>query len=158
MGNRQHKTGTRRCSRRRGAQLAVAALAILVVSPVIAAAANSSIRFSGRVTRDVPGGLIPPTAETISFVDEAGLELVVSNPEGTRSNIRLGVYDSKYRPIRRAKAYPPSLTLGAGASSQVTIIVPFEGETVRNLRICAENSQTGTRNCGRYRIRRASLD
>lgn len=125
-----------------------------------ATAASGGVSFAGRVTAGGAGGLSLPATETISFTDKAGMQLIVSNPGGLRRKLQVKVYDSRFRSID-AETFPANIMLEAGASSQVTIIVPFAGSDVRDLNICAERVISGgTRRqaCSRYKIRRVSLD
>lgn len=139
---------------------AAAMLALLTVFPSDSIAANASIGFSATIPGDRAGGLFPLTGETVSFVDDAGFRLVVTNPGDNRSDIRLTVYDSRFQRIE-AHTFPERVSLGSGASSEVTVIVPFAGKMTRNLNICAERVVSGGTErqvCGRYKIRRVSLD
>lgn len=139
---------------------ATALFALLATIPVNSMAASANIGFSATISGDRASGLHPLSGETVSFVDEAGFRLVVSNPGSRRSDIRLTVYDSRFRRID-AQTFPASVSLGSGASSEVTVIVPFAGTVRRDLNICAERIASGgteRRVCGRYKIRRLSLD
>jgi hypothetical protein len=150
--------------RRRGILPAMCfAISVVVIAGTAlekAWAANASLSFSGRVTRDIATGLSPLSAETVSFANEAGFRLIMSNPSGASLDMRLGVYDNRFRRIN-AETFPAYLTLGAGASSLVTVIVPFDGAEIRDLNICAERIVAGgieRQACGQYTIRRVTLD
>ena len=150
------KQARERISGVRAAIFAVSAIAIACLATERAGAANASISFSGRVARDIATGLSPLAAETVSFTDAAGFRLIMSNPSGASHDMRLGVYDSQFRRID-AETFPQNLTLAAGASSQITVIVPFEGAEIRDLTICAERIIAGRferQSCGRYTMRR----
>ncbi len=138
-------------------RIAAAAIAIAVGC---ADAAGGGITFSGQVTRDAGAGLSPLSAETVSFTDAAGLRLIVSNPTRHRQKMRLSVYDHRFSRID-AETFPANMMLNAGASSEVTVIVPFFDATVRDLNICVDRiNGAGTKRhvCGRYQIRRLSLN
>lgn len=139
---------------------AAAVFASLIVAPTDSIAANANIGFSATISDDRASGLSPLYGETVSFVDDAGIRFVVSNPGKRRSDIRLTVYDSRFQRIE-AQAFPARVSLGSGASSEVTVIVPFAGKVIRNLNICAERVVSGGTErqvCGRHKIRRVSLD
>ncbi len=128
--------------------------------PVELLAANANMGFSGRVSGDRTGGLAPLSADIVSFADEAGLRLIVSNPGARRSDISLIVYDENFLPTA-AEAFPERVTLASGDSTEIIVIVPFAGSVRRHLNICAERLAAGTvkrRACGRYTIRHESLD
>ena len=136
------------------------ALAALVMFPADISAANANIGFTARVTGERADGLTPMSADIVSFTDEAGLRLFVSNSGSIRTNVSLTVYDANFRRIE-ARTFPENVSLASGGSSQIIVIVPFEGSKSRDLRICAERLTAGQarrRACGRYTIRHESLD
>lgn len=146
----------KRMQRTRGFLIGAVAPAVLAAGASVSVAASAGIGFGGQVSRDAGRGLSPLTAETVSFADEAGLRLVVSNSAGGRDRFRLTVYDIAFQPVA-AEVFPADASLAAGASEQFTVIVPFEGAVRRDLTICIERS--GRRGaCGSYRIRRVLLD
>ncbi len=155
------RQGTR--ARGRGFKAAIwAASALLIAGAATgeALAASTGVTFSGRVSDDIASGLSPLAAESVSFADEAGFRLILSNPGRASRNMRLGVYDGRFSPVA-AETFPSVVTLGAGETSEMTVIVPFEGAAFRELTICAERIVAGRierQACGRHTIRRMSLD
>ncbi|MEZ5810981.1 MAG: hypothetical protein R3D45_06140 [Rhizobiaceae bacterium] len=140
----------------RGFLIGAAVPVLLAAGASTALAAGGGVGFGGQVTRGGGPGLSPLAAETVSFAEEAGLRLVVSNTAGRQRRFRLVVYDKAFRPVA-AQVFPADASLAAGASRQFTVIVPFEGAVRRDLTICVERS--GHRGvCGSYLVRRERLD
>ena len=48
------------------------------------------------------------------------------------------VYDQNFRPVTGARVSPAEFTLGGRFARPVNVIVPFEGQQVRKVRVCTE--------------------
>ena len=100
--------------------------------------------------------LEPMRGEIVSFADRFAVKVYPGNPYPTSIRIDVGVYDAAYRPIAAFVA-PRGAVIGSGQRRRVLVIVPFEGETRREVRICAEASPVETgetriraQTCGRF--------
>jgi hypothetical protein len=98
----------------------------------------------------------PMRGEVTSFTDSFAVKVYPSNPYGHRIDIQVNVYDQAFRPVK-ANISPASFKLGAGASRQVLVVVPFDGAATRKVRICTESvpfpnqeTQIKAQICGKY--------
>ncbi len=151
------KIGTAKRQRQYARRLGLVVAALCLTGAPIKAA---NIGFTGQVTGDIGSGLRPLAAETISFTDEAGIRLVVSNPGTMRSSVYITVYEGNSRLVE-AETFPRSAILNAGSSTEFVVIVPFDGKVTRKLAICAKRSEVDVakrRVCGDYTIHREFFD
>ena len=95
-----------------------------------------------------------------SFGEEFALRVVARNPFQGRMGIEMRAYDHEFRPIA-ARFSRSSFALAGGQVRRVTALIPFEGQSVRFVRVCAEavalrsaNQNIRTRVCGKFRARR----
>lgn len=79
----------------------------------------------------------PMRAKVNSFTDSFAVRVYPANPYQHRIRIEVNVYDQNFRPIK-AQVTPAVFTLGARFARPVTVVVPFEGEPSRKVRICTE--------------------
>ncbi len=98
----------------------------------------------------------PMKAKVDSFTDSFAVRVYPANPYEHRIRIEVKVYDKDFRPIK-AVVSPAEFTLGSNFSRPVTVLVPFEGENNRKVRICTEaipfpgqKSTIKAQICGKY--------
>lgn len=130
-------------ARRYVAQLVLLAAAAL---PAVDASAQSMSPMRGEVT---------------SFSDEFALKVFPRNVYPHRIGIEMRAYDQDFRPIK-AFIMPDRFRLATQDVRAVTVIVPFDGENERRIRVCAESvplmnkqSRVRTQICGKFLARRA---
>ena len=81
----------------------------------------------------------PMRAEVQSFTDSFAVRVYPANPYQHRIRIEVKVYDQNFREIEGAIASPSVFTLGSRFARPVTVMVPFDGEAQRKVRICTES-------------------
>lgn len=91
-----------------------------------------------------------------SFTDVFAVRLTVGNPYQKPVEFDVRVYDENFAPVD-AFVSPQVLRIGARATRQVTVRVPFLGQGQRKVRVCAEGlfgkdnkSLVRTQVCGRF--------
>lgn len=96
-----------------------------------------------------------------AFGEDFAVRVMPQNPYGHRIGVRMRVYDDRFRPVPNATVTPERFQLGAGAARSVVARVPFDGGTVRYVRVCAESipfpghsAQIRTRVCGKFQALR----
>lgn len=102
---------------------------------------------------------ITPARGTVSaFGEKFALRVQPRNPYQHGIGVEMRVYDHQFRPVPSARVVPERFMLGGGATRDVTAFVPFEGQPVRYVRVCAESvpyrgtsSPIRTRVCGKFR-------
>jgi hypothetical protein len=100
---------------------------------------------------------ITPMRQVVrSFADDFALRVTVGNPYPVRLAFEVKVYDEAFRPIA-ARVNLPVVRISANDTRIVTVVVPFENEPQRKVRICAEGlfggttgSKVRTQVCGRF--------
>ncbi len=80
----------------------------------------------------------PMRGEVKSFSDTFAVKVYPANPYTHRIRIEVKVYDQDFRPVN-ARVSPASFTLGGRFARPVTVMVPFEGQDTRKVRICTES-------------------
>ncbi|WPZ13147.1 hypothetical protein T8J41_13350 [Nitratireductor rhodophyticola] len=80
----------------------------------------------------------PMRGEIRSVADSFALRVHPRNPYKHRINVAVRVYDADFRPID-ANVTPPVITLGAGGSRSVLVVVRFDGARKRRVRVCTES-------------------
>ena len=126
------------------------------------AALGAALLLAGAATTQTHGQALVPMRGTVkSFGEEFAIRVSPSNPYRHRIGVEMRVYDHQFRPIPNARVSPARFGLGQGASRSVTAVVPFGGERVRYVRVCAESvpyrgrsSRIRTRVCGKFRALR----
>ena len=105
--------------------------------------------------------IAPMRGNVASFADQFAIRVKSSNPYKHRIGVEMKVYDHKFRPVTNVRLVPERFQLGGGASRNVTAYIPFEGQSPRYVRVCAESvpyRQTAThirtRVCGKFRALR----
>ena len=81
----------------------------------------------------------PMRAEVSSFTDSFAVRVYPANPYKHRIRIEVKVYDQDFNEVKGAVASPATFTLGAQFARPVTVMVPFDGESNRKVRICTES-------------------
>lgn len=104
--------------------------------------------------------LSPMKGDVKAFGEEFAVRVVARNPYRKRIVVRMRAYDHLFRPIP-ARFSREAFRLGGGAERSVTALLPFNGERVRYVRLCAESVPfpdatqiVRTRVCGKFRARR----
>ncbi|WP_048646521.1 hypothetical protein [Nitratireductor soli] len=82
--------------------------------------------------------MTPMRGEVTSFTDEFAVRIYSRNPYNHRVKVAVRVYDSDFKPIE-ARVSPSEMLLGGNASRPVLVVVGFEGERERRVRICTES-------------------
>ena len=104
--------------------------------------------------------LTPMRGTVASFGEQFALRVKPRNPYQHRIGVEMKVYDHQFRPVPNARVVPDRFMLGGGTARDVTAYVPFEGQSPRYVRVCAESvpfrniassQQIRTRVCGKFR-------
>ena len=82
--------------------------------------------------------LSPMRGTVSSYTDSFAVRVFPANPYNHRIRIEIRVYDQDFRPVK-ARVSPPTFTLGGNASRPVNVLIPFDGNTERKVRVCAES-------------------
>lgn len=105
--------------------------------------------------------LTPMEGSVASFGEEFAVRVRPANPYEHGIGVEMRVYDHKFRPVPSARVVPSRFRLGGGASRPVIAYVPFEGQSPRYVRVCAESvpyrqssTPIRTRVCGKFRALR----
>jgi hypothetical protein len=119
----------------------IALAAIAVAASIQAASAQS---------------LSPMRGEVRSFTDRFAVRVFVGNPYQRRMQFEVAVYDRNFFPAV-ASVVPSRVTIGGGETQPVLVVVPFEGQNERRVRICVEgvayngnSTRVRTQVCGKF--------
>ncbi len=100
--------------------------------------------------------LTPMRGEVKSFTDQFAIRVFPANPYQRRIKVEVKVYDETFAPIA-ALVLPQAAMLAPQDNRSVMVLVPFDGKTVRRVRICAESipfenksTRLRTQVCGRF--------
>nr|WP_040489234.1 hypothetical protein [Fulvimarina pelagi] len=95
-----------------------------------------------------------------SFTDTFAVRVYPANPYSKPINVSVRVYDQNFRPVAASVA-GRNFTLPGNGSRQILVLVPFDGQRERKVRICTEsvpfpNQQTQIKAqiCGKFLGRR----
>ena len=80
----------------------------------------------------------PMRGQVKSFADSFALKVYPANPYTHRIRMEVKVYDQNFRPVQGARVSPAVFTLGGRFARPVNVIVPFEGQPTRKVRVCTE--------------------
>ncbi len=80
----------------------------------------------------------PMRGQVKSFADSFAVKVYPANPYTHRIRMEVKVYDQNFRPVPGARVSPAEFTLGGRFARPVNVIVPFEGQTTRKVRVCTE--------------------
>lgn len=101
--------------------------------------------------------MTPMRGEVRSVSDAFAVRVYPSNPYPDRIKVEVHVYDQNFFEVP-AEVSPATFSLAGGASRRVTVMVPFNGQSERKVRICTEsipfpNHQANIRTqiCGKFR-------
>ena len=104
--------------------------------------------------------MTPMRGEITSFSDEFALKVYPRNPYPNRIRVEMHAYDQDFRPIE-AFIQPASFYLGRGDVRSVLVLIGFDGEKEKRVRICTESiplagqqTQIKVRICGKFLARR----
>lgn len=79
----------------------------------------------------------PMRGKVESFTDAFALKVYPANPYEHRIRMEVRVYDQDFRPVQ-AQVTPAEFTLGGRYARPVNVIVPFDGQSSRKIRVCTE--------------------
>lgn len=99
------------------------AAALAVALPSFGAAAQSLSPMRGTVS---------------SYTDSFAVRVFPANPYNHRIRVEVRVYDQNFNLVK-ARISPPVFTLGGNTSRPVNVMIPFDGNTERKIRVCAES-------------------
>jgi len=98
----------------------------------------------------------PMRGEISSVSDAFAVRVNPANPYQHRIRVNVKVYDQNFMPVE-ARVTPDTFMLGGGATRQVLVIVPFDGNSERKVRICTESvpfpgqqTQIKAQICGKF--------
>lgn len=80
----------------------------------------------------------PMRGQVKSFADAFALKVYPANPYDKRIRMEVKVYDQNFRPVKGARVSPAEFTLGGRFARPVNVIVPFDGQQKRKVRVCTE--------------------
>ena len=99
----------------------------------------------------------PMRGEIQSFTNSFAVRVHPLNPYKHRIKVDVRVYDQDFRPVKSARVTPSQMMLGSDASRPVLVVVPFDGNTERKVRICTESipfpgqqTQIKAQICGKF--------
>ena len=100
--------------------------------------------------------ITPMRGEVKSFTDKFAVRVFAMNPYNKRVKIEVKVYDDTFRPVG-AVVLPSEAMVGAQDNRSVMVMVPFDGQQQRRVRICAESvpfatqtTRLRTQVCGKF--------
>lgn len=115
-----------------------------------------AILFLSSVNLAAAQSLSPMRGEVRSFTDRFAVRVQVGNPYERNMKFDMTVYDKDFYPVPFS-SIPSELTIAGGATRQVVIVVPFEGQRERRVRICVESvaykgnsTRVRTQVCGKF--------
>lgn len=98
----------------------------------------------------------PMTGQVVSVTDVFAVRVFPANPYKHRIRVNVAVYDQDFRPVA-ARVTPREFMLGSETSRPVLVMVPFEGNNQRKVRICTESipfpsngTQVRAQVCGKF--------
>jgi hypothetical protein len=111
--------------------------------------------------------LSPMRREVVSFEDRFALRVMAGNPNDRSQTIAVRVFDLDWTELGDAWVSRPATDVPPGGRVDVIVIAPFHGESVRDVRICAEaapapyagtgvSARVRGQVCGLFRARRVS--
>lgn len=130
------------------------ATGLLALGPSVAQATSADIDFKGTVSDG--GGLKPARATITSFIDRAAIDIVVANTGSTAVLVEMSAStDAAFAPAR--------LKLAPGGQEAVRAVIELDSPDTGAVSVCAVRTDPHSgamigRDCGRYAIRRLSLD
>ncbi len=83
--------------------------------------------------------LSPMRGQVKSFSEQFAIRVYPANPYNKRIRVEMKVYDQDFNPVKGARVSPAQFTLGASAARPVNVLVPFDGQSERKVRVCVES-------------------
>ena len=83
--------------------------------------------------------LSPMRGQVKSFSEQFAIRVYPANPYNKRIRVEMKVYDQDFNPVKGARISPSQFTLGASAARPVNVLVPFDGQKDRKVRVCVES-------------------
>ncbi len=80
----------------------------------------------------------PMRGEVKSFTDSFAVRVFPSNPYKHRIKVQVKVYDQNFQPVD-ARVAPSEFMLGSDARRPVMVVIPFDGQAERKVRVCTES-------------------
>ncbi len=105
-----------------------------LIQSVCAAAFAVALSPSGAAAQS----LSPMRGTVQSYTDNFAVRVFPANPYNHRIRVEVRVYDQDFNLVK-ARISPPSFTLGGNTSRPVNVLIPFDGNTQRKIRVCAES-------------------
>lgn len=110
---------------------------LVISSKLVLGFVASTIMGLALVPQVSAQALSPMRGTVKSFSDQFAVRVFPANPYNHRIRIVVKVYDQNFRPVD-AKVSPSQFTLGGNTSRPVNVMIPFDGESERKVRVCAE--------------------
>lgn len=123
-------------------------------------AVNKAIAFlvglAALTSASLAQSVTPMRGEPRSVAESFAIRILVGNPYPQKQTFAVNVYDDKFYPVD-ANISLPQVTIPGMGTRSVVVVVPFDGMTMRRIRICAEGifgtdggSKLRTQVCGKY--------
>ena len=107
----------------------------------------------------LPQSLEPMRGAVDSFTDRFAVQVYPGNPYKHPIKLDVRVYDQNLSPIQ-ARVFPHSFVIGAGEKRRVLVVVPFDGQADRRVKVCVESlpnplqlARIRTQICANFRAR-----
>ena len=112
---------------------------ILKTSSKLVLGILASTIMSLSLVPSAPAQALSPMRGTVkSFSDIFAVRVFPANPYTHRIRVEVRVYDQNFRLVPNAKISPAQFTLGGNTSRPVNVMIPFDGQSERKVRVCAE--------------------
>ena len=122
-------------------------------NPLLAAGCLMAVSMSNAAHAQ---SITPMRGEVKSFTDRFAVRVFAMNPYNKRMKVEVKVYDETFKAVE-AIVLPSEAMVGAQDSRSVMVMVPFDGQRERRIRICAESvpfttqtSRLRTQVCGKF--------
>lgn len=83
--------------------------------------------------------LSPMRGQVKSYSDQFAIRVYPANPYNKRIRVEMKVYDQDFNPVLNARISPAQFTLGSSAARPVNVLIPFDGQKERKVRVCVES-------------------
>jgi hypothetical protein len=83
--------------------------------------------------------LSPMRGQVKSFTHQFAIRVYPANPYNKQIKVEMKVYDQDFNPVNDARISPSEFKLGANAVRPVNVLVPFNGQKERKVRVCVES-------------------
>lgn len=126
-----------------------------VARPVAVCGAALALSMAAAVNVNAQA-MTPMRGEVKSFSDRFALRVFPANPYQHRIKVEVRVYDETFAPVA-AQVTPAAATLAPQDNRGFMVVVPFDGQTQRRVRVCTEAvpfshqiTRVRTQVCGRF--------